>query len=60
VEAALAGQVANDDSIAAAAANVKADLGDDVLADIHASADYRRNMAVVMVKRALSAAVARA
>lgn len=60
VEAALAGQAANEASFAAAAAKVTSDLGDDVLSDIHASADYRANMAVVMVKRALAAAASRA
>jgi CO/xanthine dehydrogenase FAD-binding subunit len=32
----------------------------DVLADLHASADYRRAMALVYARRALTAAAARA
>jgi len=58
VETALVGKPATDDSIASAAAQVE--LGDDVLGDVFASADYRRAMAVVYVRRALAAAVARA
>lgn len=55
VEAALA----NGSSIEDAAAAVLNDLGDDILGDIHASADYRRQMAIVYVKRALNEAMAR-
>ena len=57
VEQALAGQAPSDDTIAAAAAAVSADLGDDLIGDIYASAEYRRAMAPVCVKRALRAAV---
>jgi aerobic carbon-monoxide dehydrogenase medium subunit len=53
VEAALMGQAVTAESIARAAAAVQNDLGDDILSDIHASADYRRAMATVYVKRAL-------
>ncbi len=60
VEQALAGQPASSDPIAAAAAAVSADLGDDLIGDIYASAEYRRAMAPVCVKRALTAAVERA
>ena len=60
VEAALNGKEMNADNIAAAAAAVASDLGDDILSDIHASADYRKAMAVVFVKRAITKAVERA
>ena len=59
VEEALAGQAPTADAIAAAAAAVSADLGDDLIGDIYASAEYRRAMAPVCVKRALRAAVER-
>lgn len=59
VESALVGQPANDDTLAAAAAKIADDLGDDVMGDIHASAEYRRQMAPVMVRRALETAVSR-
>lgn len=57
VEAALAGHELTADSIAAAAALVDGDLGDDLLGDVYASADYRRNMAAVELKHALYHAV---
>jgi carbon-monoxide dehydrogenase medium subunit len=60
VEAALVGKALNAETIAAAATAVQNDLGDDVLGDIHASADYRKAMANVYVKRALQAAADRA
>ena len=60
VEQALAGQAPSADVIAAAAAAVSADLGDNLIGDIYASAEYRRAMAPVCVKRALKAAVERA
>jgi carbon-monoxide dehydrogenase medium subunit len=60
VEAALVGQKLDDDTISAAAAAVQNDLGDDILGDIHASADYRRKMATVFVKRAVAQAAERA
>ena len=53
VEQALAGQPLDKESIANAAQAVQSDLGNDLLGDIHASADYRREMAPVFVKRAL-------
>jgi carbon-monoxide dehydrogenase medium subunit len=60
VEAALVGKTLDANTIATAAAAVQNDLGDDILTDIHASADYRRSMATVYVKRALTAAAERA
>lgn len=59
VEAALAGQEPSGEAIAAAAALVRQDL-DDASGDIFASAEYRRAVTPVYVKRAISAAVARA
>ncbi len=59
VEEALAGQAPTADAIAAAAAAVSADLGDELIGDIYASAEYRRAMAPVCVKRALRAAIER-
>ncbi|MGH9312887.1 MAG: FAD binding domain-containing protein [Vicinamibacterales bacterium] len=56
VESALAGQRLSPDSIEKAAGQVARDLGDDVLGDIFASAEYRRSMAAVFVKRAITAA----
>jgi carbon-monoxide dehydrogenase medium subunit len=58
VEAALAGKALSDDTIAAAAA-VAGDGIDDINADIHASADYRRAMIKVFTARALKQAAAR-
>ena len=60
VEAALVGNPVSDETIAAAATAVVDDLGDEVMGDIHASADYRRQMAPVFVRRALETAVSRA
>lgn len=60
VGAALTGQPLNDDNIASAAQAVSKDLGDNILGDIHADADYRRAMAPVYVKRALMKAAERA
>lgn len=60
VEAALVGRSLDETSIAAAAQAVLQDLGDDVIGDIHASVEYRRAMAPVFVKRAVTAAVQRA
>ena len=60
VEKALVGQAATEAAVAAAAQQVGADLGHDVTGDIFASAEYRRAMAPVYVKRAVAAAVARA
>jgi carbon-monoxide dehydrogenase medium subunit len=60
VGAALVGKALTAANIAAAAAQVANDLGEDVMGDIHASADYRRAMASVYVERALSKAASRA
>lgn len=60
VEKALVGQAATEAAVAAAAQQVAADLGNDVTGDIFASAEYRRAMAPVYVKRAVAAAVVRA
>ena len=58
VEAALAGQAVSGETIAAAAAIAGEGL-QDLNADIHASAEYRRAMIPVFTKRAIEAAVAR-
>ena len=60
VEQALSGQAASAEAIAGAAAAVSNDLGDDLIGDIYASAEYRRAMAPVCIKRALTAALKRA
>ena len=60
VEHALVDQPANEAAIAAAAARAGEDVGDQANGDLFASAEYRKAMAPVYVKRALSAAVARA
>ena len=60
VEQALSGQAPSADAIARAAAAVSNDLGADLLGDVYASAEYRRAMAPVCVKRALTAALKRA
>jgi aerobic carbon-monoxide dehydrogenase medium subunit len=59
VEAALAGQPASKEAIEKAATGAGAELTD-LNADIHASADYRKAMIGVFVKRALLGAIARA
>ncbi|MGH2537213.1 MAG: FAD binding domain-containing protein [Candidatus Promineifilaceae bacterium] len=60
VEAALNGQRLDESIIAAAAGAVGDDLGDELIGDIHASAEYRRAMAPVFVRRALLKAAERA
>jgi carbon-monoxide dehydrogenase medium subunit len=60
VEKALSGARRSSDTIARAAEAVAGDVGADVLEDIFASAEYRRAMAAVYVKRALAAAFERA
>ena len=62
VEQALTGQAASADTIATAAGAVTGDLGADdaLLGDIFASAEYRKAVAPVYVRRALTAAVERA
>jgi carbon-monoxide dehydrogenase medium subunit len=60
VEAALTGARVSDDVAGRAAAATAADLDGDILGDVFASAEYRKAMAPVYVKRALSAAFQRA
>jgi carbon-monoxide dehydrogenase medium subunit len=60
VEKAMVGKTLDDATIAAAAQQVSADLGNDVTGDIFASAEYRTAMAPVYIKRAVAAAVSRA
>ena len=60
VEAALAGANASTDTAAKAAQLASQHLGGDVLEDIYASAEYRRAMAIVYVRRALTTAFERA
>lgn len=55
-EAALVGPT-GENTLNAAAEALKADLGDEVMGDIHASEDYRRAMAGVYFKRAVMAAM---
>lgn len=60
VEAALTGNILDDDALTAAAQAVDDDLGDDLLGDIHASAAYRRGVCPALVRRALATALGRA
>jgi len=60
VEAALVGKAGTAATIEAAAAQLHADLGDQVSGDIYASAEYRAAVSPVYVKRAVAAAAARA
>ena len=60
VEAALIGKALNEANINAAAAQLAADLGDDVMGDMHASADYRRSVAPIYVAQAITKAASRA
>lgn len=59
VEKALAGQSLTAETIAKSASQVSHDLGGDILGDLYASADYRKAVASVWVKRALTAAAER-
>ena len=60
VERALVGQQPTEDAIAGAARQVAADLGNDAMGDIYASASYRAAIAPVFIQRAVAAAIARA
>ena len=60
VEGALAGQPLKAETFAAAADAVGGDLGGDLLGDVFASAEYRKAVAPVYVRRALAAAAERA
>jgi carbon-monoxide dehydrogenase medium subunit len=57
-EAVLRGRVPDAEALAEAAAAVAGEI--EPTGDIHASAEYRRQLAVVLTRRALAAAVARA
>jgi carbon-monoxide dehydrogenase medium subunit len=58
VEASLAGQPPTAETFAAAAADAVAGL--DLASDVHGSGDFRRHLAQVTVRRALTTAAARA
>jgi carbon-monoxide dehydrogenase medium subunit len=60
VEQALLGQELSDENITQAANQVGGDLGEDLLGDLFASAEYRRAVAHVYVREALTAAAERA
>lgn len=60
VESALAGKALSPEVIAGAADAIQNDLGDEILEDIQAGAEYRKSMASVYARRALTAAVERA
>ena len=60
VERALVEKALTDETIAAAAAQVASDLGNDAIGDLFASAEYRAAMAPVYVKRAVANAAGRA
>jgi carbon-monoxide dehydrogenase medium subunit len=60
VEAAVKGARPSGDGVAKAAAETARQLGGDILGDVFASAEYRKAMAPVYVKRALAAAFERA
>jgi carbon-monoxide dehydrogenase medium subunit len=60
VEGAVAGAKPSAEAAAKAAAAASSQLGDDILGDVYASAEYRKAMAPVYVKRALTAAFERA
>ena len=57
-EAALAGQTVDADTVAAAATEATKDL--DPASDMHGSAEFRRHLAGVAVRRALTTAAGRA
>jgi carbon-monoxide dehydrogenase medium subunit len=59
VERKLSGQSISDATLAGAAAEVAADLAGDIIGDLYASAEYRKAVAPVWVRKALAAAAAR-
>jgi carbon-monoxide dehydrogenase medium subunit len=59
VERALVGQPLSEATLASAAAQAASDLGAEIVGDLFASADYRKAVAPVWVKKALAAAAAR-
>jgi carbon-monoxide dehydrogenase medium subunit len=60
VSSALVGKKLSHDNIVDASLGISQDLVDGILGDIHASADYRRQMAPIFVERALHKASRRA
>lgn len=60
VSNALVGKKLTEENINTAVAEIHKHLGDDVMGDIHASAEYRRQMAPVFVARAITSATERA
>ena len=60
VEQTLEGQQLSNDLIKLAAGRLADDLGDDLIGDIHATAEYRRDVAPAFVRRALEKAWQRA
>jgi aerobic carbon-monoxide dehydrogenase medium subunit len=60
VEAALAGRATTADSVKAAAERTADDLGDEVLGDVFASAEFRRGVAPEYVAAAIARAIERA
>jgi len=60
VEKALTGQTLSADVLAKAASQVTSDLSGEILGDVFASANYRKAVAPVWVRRALAAAADRA
>lgn len=60
VEKALVGQALSADAAAKAAQQVAQDLSGDIIGDLYASAEYRKAVAPIWVKRALTAAADRA
>jgi carbon-monoxide dehydrogenase medium subunit len=59
VEKALVGKTLGEAQLTAASQAATADLGDDIMGDIHASADYRKAMLAVYLQRALTKAAGR-
>ncbi|MCA9979301.1 MAG: xanthine dehydrogenase family protein subunit M [Anaerolineales bacterium] len=60
VSNALVGKLLTEENINTAVSEVSKHLGDDVMGDIHATAEYRRKMAPIFVSRAIVAATRRA
>ncbi len=60
VEQALVGQALDDSTIDGAAGRIVDDLGDEVMGDMHASAEYRRSVAPAYVAEAVRKAMERA
>ena len=60
VEQALVGQALDDSTIDSAAGRIVDDLGDEVMGDMHASAEYRRSVAPAYVAEAVRKAMERA